>query len=205
MSTDVTTSKKAWDVYVVETRDQIWKDYEKKDTDLANVILYLREDPSQVPVKKLSPRAVHVFVGDFYDGPDAAVSIEQFKEAWSRMIRLTAIAGLGIATVIYQKVWLIELDKDDDSPLPDNFADHPDAQKYLFFRTEHLEYGVKCWLSLITQDGDNRCLGPWEETPGTQGRLFSFLPHDTPPAATRLLAHKLLLQLADTKERGDAT
>jgi hypothetical protein len=200
MTTDPTTSKEAWLAHVIEQRNVVWNDYQDDEADLAHVILYLREDPKALPGKKLEPRGAFMFAGHFYVGPEAAMPIEDFQRAWSQMIVFTSVAGLGIATVVYQEIWRIDPEKvSEDEVLPDDYRDDPRAEEHLIFRAEHLDYGVNCWGAQITRPDGKRHLAPWEDIGNIGGPMFEFLARDKPTTRQRMAAREILQRLEAQK------
>lgn len=202
MSTDPTMSKEAWLSHVLEVRNKVWQSHQEEESRLAHVVLFLREDPLALPGKVYTPRAQHVFAGDFYDGPEAAIPIEDFKEAWARMITCTSIAGLGIASIIYQEAWHLTLGPGEKPP--NDFSKDPRAIEHLIFRAEHLEYGCNWWTAKIHHVDGKRSMDEWETHDGALGgRLFEFLPRRKPGYMHRMVAREMLERLKSSEEASD--
>ena len=193
-TTDPTTSKEAWLCHVLEMRNRVWKSYEEDDATLVHVILYLREDPKKLPGIPLEERAAHMFAGHFYNGPDAVMPIEQFKAAWAQIVVFTAIAGVGIASIVYQELWTLDLPKGETPP--EDYSTDPRAKDVFVFRAEHLDYGCDWWSAEIERPDGKRKMTNFEKRDGAiAGRMFEFLPRDKPTVPQRMAAQFALQRL----------
>jgi len=203
MSDNPITSKEAWLEYALKVRNHVWEMYQEEACEFLHVELWLKENPHKPPgAEKYDPASCYMFIGHFTEG-EGLPPLAESKAAFAMLVRTASTAGLGIASLVYNDFWQINL-KPGEKP-PDDLSKDPRATLALLFRAEHQDYGINWWTATVKDTDGKRSLEMWKEhSHPIHGQLLSYIAPRTPPITIRMVAHILLKDLDKRKEADEA-
>lgn len=175
------SDKAGWDGFVQLVQDFVSKEASKEELGFADVTLVLTEDP--FTGDKLERPAIHVIATVFGGTNCSDQEVEASKQLFNFTVRAWALAGRCIASIFTSEAWMTTVPAVDGLPSVDHVRPKLDPQRVeaMVMMIEHADYGSQMATSIISHQGGQRVLAPWQSKDGSPlGRFARFIP---PPFA----------------------